>query len=281
MATLWHGRFEGGPADELLAFTVSLPVRPAPGARRHRRAPAPTSAGLARVGILTDAERDEVLAALDQVEQELADGHVRVRADRRGHPHRRRAPRHRAGRRGRRQAPHRPQPQRPGRHRPAPLHEAGAARRGRAGARACRRCCSTGPWRPATPTCPGYTHLQRAQPVTLAHHLLAHGWALARDVDRLLDCRRRADVSPARRRRAGRLVDPARPRRRGRRPRVRGPVREQPRRGVRPRLRRRGAVRAHAGRRPPLAHRRGARALDDATSSASPASTTPSPPAAR
>ena len=43
---------------------------------------------------------------------------------------------------------------------------------------------------------PGYTHLQRAQPVTLAHHLLAHGWALARDVDRLLDCRRRADVSP-------------------------------------------------------------------------------------
>src|SRR5690606_4176175 len=37
---------------------------------------------------------------------------------------------------------------------------------------------------------PGYTHLQRAQPVLVAHHLLAHGWALARDVDRLLDCRR-------------------------------------------------------------------------------------------
>ena len=33
---------------------------------------------------------------------------------------------------------------------------------------------------------PGYTHLQRAQPVLLAHHLLAHGWALARDVDRML-----------------------------------------------------------------------------------------------
>ncbi len=43
---------------------------------------------------------------------------------------------------------------------------------------------------------PGYTHLQRAQPVLLAHHLLAHGWALARDVDRLVDCRRRLDVSP-------------------------------------------------------------------------------------
>ncbi len=43
---------------------------------------------------------------------------------------------------------------------------------------------------------PGYTHLQRAQPVLLAHHLLAHGWALARDVDRLLATVRRLDVSP-------------------------------------------------------------------------------------
>jgi len=43
---------------------------------------------------------------------------------------------------------------------------------------------------------PGYTHLQRAQPVLLRHHLLAHGWALARDVDRLFDARRRTDVSP-------------------------------------------------------------------------------------
>src|SRR5439155_27201598 len=43
---------------------------------------------------------------------------------------------------------------------------------------------------------PGYTHLQHAQPVLLAHHLLAHGWALARDVDRLLATRTRLDVSP-------------------------------------------------------------------------------------
>ncbi|MGI9018802.1 MAG: argininosuccinate lyase [Euzebya sp.] len=38
---------------------------------------------------------------------------------------------------------------------------------------------------------PGFTHLQRAQPVTLAHHLLAHAWALDRDAGRLLDCRGR------------------------------------------------------------------------------------------
>ena len=47
-----------------------------------------------------------------------------------------------------------------------------------------------------TTALPGYTHLQRAQPVLLAHHLLAHGWALARDVDRLLATIERLDVSP-------------------------------------------------------------------------------------
>ncbi len=41
-----------------------------------------------------------------------------------------------------------------------------------------------------------YTHLQRAQPVLLAHHLLAHVEALERDVDRLRDARRRADRCP-------------------------------------------------------------------------------------
>jgi argininosuccinate lyase len=43
---------------------------------------------------------------------------------------------------------------------------------------------------------PGYTHLQRAQPVTLGHHLLAHFWRLARDMDRLTGCLQRANVSP-------------------------------------------------------------------------------------
>ena len=43
---------------------------------------------------------------------------------------------------------------------------------------------------------PGRTHLQHAQPVLLSHHLLAHTWALLRDVDRLVDWDRRADESP-------------------------------------------------------------------------------------
>ena len=43
---------------------------------------------------------------------------------------------------------------------------------------------------------PGYTHLQRAQPVTIGHHLLAYVEMLDRDAERLSDCRRRVNVSP-------------------------------------------------------------------------------------
>ncbi len=43
---------------------------------------------------------------------------------------------------------------------------------------------------------PGYTHLQRAQPVLLAHHLLAYLWMLERDVGRFTDTFRRTDVLP-------------------------------------------------------------------------------------
>ena len=43
---------------------------------------------------------------------------------------------------------------------------------------------------------PGYTHLQRAQPVTFAHHLLAYGMMLARDISRLRDAAERMNVSP-------------------------------------------------------------------------------------
>lgn len=43
---------------------------------------------------------------------------------------------------------------------------------------------------------PGYTHLQRAQPVTVGHHLLAYVEMLHRDDARLEDCRKRVNVSP-------------------------------------------------------------------------------------
>jgi len=43
---------------------------------------------------------------------------------------------------------------------------------------------------------PGYTHLQRAQPVTLAHHLMAYFQMFSRDLERLADCQKRVNVLP-------------------------------------------------------------------------------------
>ncbi len=43
---------------------------------------------------------------------------------------------------------------------------------------------------------PGYTHLQRAQPITFGHHLMAYSMMLLRDIDRLRDCRKRMNISP-------------------------------------------------------------------------------------
>ena len=43
---------------------------------------------------------------------------------------------------------------------------------------------------------PGYTHLQRAQPILFSHHLMAYAMMMLRDLDRLADCRERMNVSP-------------------------------------------------------------------------------------
>ena len=47
-----------------------------------------------------------------------------------------------------------------------------------------------------TAVMPGYTHLQRAQPITFAHHLLAYSMMFLRDMDRLADCKKRINISP-------------------------------------------------------------------------------------
>jgi argininosuccinate lyase len=192
--TLWQGRFDGAPADELLAYTTSLPfdqrlaADDLVGSRAHVR-------GLGRAGVLTDAERDEVLAALVRVEEELSNGTFAFDvADEDIHTAVERRVTELAGAAG------------------AKLHT-GRSRNDqvatdlrlyvkRALLDVARRVLDLQQVlhdravEAGDAYLPGYTHLQRAQPVTLAHHLLAHGWALARDVDRLLDARRRADVSP-------------------------------------------------------------------------------------
>ena len=193
--TLWQGRFGAeSPADSLLAYTVSLPydqrlaADDITGSRAHVR-------GLAAVGILSDSDAGILLAALDRVADELANGTLVFRpGDEDVHTAIERRVTEIAGEVG------------------ARLHT-GRSRNDQIATDlrlfAKRELLVVGRRIQALQQVlldrsraaedvylPGYTHLQRAQPVLLAHHLLAHGWAFARDVDRLLDTRRRLDVSP-------------------------------------------------------------------------------------
>ena len=194
MATLWHGRFEGGPAEALQALNDSLPFdrrmfrEDIAGSRAHVRM-------LSRVGLMSEVDSEAVLAALDAVEAEMADGSfVFAPGDEDIHTAVERRVTELAGDAGARLHTGRSRNDQVATDlRLWTLRELGDLARlittfqGTLAARADEA---------ADAYLPGYTHLQRAQPVLLAHHLLAHGWALARDVDRLLDARDRADVSP-------------------------------------------------------------------------------------
>ena len=192
--TLWHGRFEGGPAAELMAFTESLSFdrRLWPddiaGSIAH-------VAGLGHSQILTTQECASIVAALEQVSAEMAtETFGFVDTDEDIHTAIERRVTEIAGPTG------------------AKLHT-GRSRNDQAatGVRLwmkrelmviARRIVDLQTVlldraRAAGDIyLPGYTHLHRAQPVLLAHHLLAHGWALGRDVDRILDAMDRIDVSP-------------------------------------------------------------------------------------
>jgi len=194
--TLWQGRMGDPPAEGLLAFTSSIGVDirlasdDVAGSRAHVR-------GLARAGLLTAEEAGILSTALDHVATELEQGRFAFLAsDEDVHTAVERRVTEIAGATG------------------AKLHT-GRSRNDqvatdlrlwtkRAVADVARAALGLqhallDQARDAARSgaqVPGYTHLQRAQPVLLAHHLLAHGWALARDVDRLLDTRRRLDVSP-------------------------------------------------------------------------------------
>jgi argininosuccinate lyase len=191
---LWHGRFGEGPADALLAFTSSLAFDrrlagdDIAGSRAH-------VAMLARVGLLTEDEALAITTALDAVEKALADGTFAFApTDEDIHTAIERRVTELAGAAG------------------AKIHTGRSRndqvaldlrlflrREGRAVAAAVhalqevllRRAMDAG-----DTYLPGYTHLQRAQPVLLAHHLLAHFWAFARDIDRWRAALDRADVSP-------------------------------------------------------------------------------------
>jgi len=193
--TLWQGRFGGSKqSEELAAFTESLSFdrRLAPDDIACSRAHV---LGLRRSGLLSDDESGTLLAALSKVEEEIAEGtFVFEPGDEDVHTALERRVTEIAGDVGR--CLH------TGRSRNDQVATDLRLFTKRALAEIARaviglQAALLGRAREAGDAyLPGYTHLQRAQPVLLAHHLLAHGWALARDVDRLAATRRRLDVSP-------------------------------------------------------------------------------------
>ena len=192
--SLWGGRFSDGPADSLAALSKStdfdwrLARYDIAGSRAHARV-------LNRSGLLTDAELTDMIAALDQLEHDVLDGtYVAAESDEDVHGSLERGLLERAE---------------------ITLVEARAGRSrndqiatmGRMFLRDHARnaagllvdvvdaLIAQAEAHPFAPM-PGRTHLQHAQPVLLSHHLLAHGWAFLRDLQRFIDWDRRAAVSP-------------------------------------------------------------------------------------
>lgn len=197
-AALWHGRFESGPAEELMAYTESLSfdkrlwADDITGSRAH-------VAMLVEVGILSDADGVAIASALDVVESEFLNGSfVFEPSDEDIHTAIERRVTQIAGDAG------------------ARIHTARSrndqvatdlrlwTKREVARVRDHvlelvdvleLRAQEADVQSPAL-RLPGYTHVQHAQPVLLSHHLRAHAWSLLRDVDRLADALERLDVSP-------------------------------------------------------------------------------------
>ena len=191
---LWYGRFATGLSDELVAFTESLSFdrRLAPddiaGSRAH-------VAMLGRVGLLSAEDAALLRAALDRVEQELVDGTFAFSSvDEDVHTAVERRVTELAGSAGGRLHTGRSRNDQVATDLRLYLRREGldVARRVHALQEVLvRRAEQAG-----DVYMPGYTHLQAAQPVLVAHYLLAHFWAFARDVDRWFDALARADVSP-------------------------------------------------------------------------------------
>ncbi|UFU05064.1 argininosuccinate lyase [Ruania halotolerans] len=192
---LWGGRFSGGPADALAALSKSthfdwrLARYDIAGSRAHARV-------LHGARLLDEAELDAMLTALDQLDADVASGaFVAALEDEDVHSALERGLIERAG------------PALGGKLRAGRSRNDQIATQVRMYLREHSRVIADGVLDVVDALCaqaqahlgaamPGRTHLQHAQPVLLAHHLLAHAWPLLRDVDRLRDFDARAAYSP-------------------------------------------------------------------------------------
>ena len=192
---LWGARFAGGPAPALVALSRSthfdwrLARYDLAGSRAHARA-------LHTAGLLDDAELAGLIAGLDALAADVAGGaFTAVPEDEDVHTALERGLIERAGAElgGRLRA---------GRSRNDQIATLvrmflrDEARSLAAEVGALINALAAQAERHLGVAMPGRTHLQHAQPVLLSHHLLAHAWALTRDVARWQDWDRRASLSP-------------------------------------------------------------------------------------
>ena len=193
--SLWGGRFADGPAPELAALSKSthfdwvLAPYDVTASRAH-------AAVLHTAGLLTDEQRDGLLAGLDSLGCDISDGSFTpVDTDEDVHSALERGLIDRVG------------TDLGGRLRAGRSRNDQVATLFRMWLRDAMRRVGNGVFgliealtaqAAAHPTTimPGKTHLQAAQPVLLAHHLLAHVHPLLRDVDRIADFDDRAAISP-------------------------------------------------------------------------------------
>ena len=192
--TSWGGRFTE-PTDAFVeAFTASVGFdrrlcrQDLAGSRAHARM-------LAKVGVLTEGERDTILEGLDAIEADIAAGRFDWSVALEDvHMNIEHALTNRIGEAGKK------------------LHT-GRSRNDQVAtdlrlyvrdaidglSAELRRLCDgllDQAARTADAVMPGFTHLQTAQPVTFGHHMLAWFEMLLRDADRLNDCRKRTNVMP-------------------------------------------------------------------------------------
>jgi len=191
---MWGGRFEKGPASVMQDITPSidfdkrLALQDLEGSRAHARM-------LAAQGIVSEADRDAILGGLDAIEAELADGrfvfkralediHLNIEArlaELIGEPA---GKLHTARSRNDQVATD------------LRLWVREACARADAGLKALQRALVRQAQAHAATIMPGFTHMQPAQPVSFAHHCLAHVEMLARDRGRFADCALRLNESP-------------------------------------------------------------------------------------
>ena len=191
---LWGGRFTGETDALVEAYTASIDFdrrlyrEDIAGSIAHARM-------LAHVGVLAEADRDAIVEGLRAIEAEIEAGNFEFRADREDiHLNIEAALTERIGEPGRRLHTARSRNDQVATD--LRLFVRSAIDEAVSLLHALRAALIDLAEREEETVIPGYTHLQRAQPVLLAHHLLAYEAQFARDTERLSEARRRVNVLP-------------------------------------------------------------------------------------